>query len=238
MKPMGGGGGNLTTVGYRPDGLKLAFHETHDCTARQCSSNDAYWKIGITVKDLDHAVSFLHVQGVTVSKPAQFLDIGYLCHLQDPAGLSVELLQQGFEGNETKMDANDNDSHPIGGQATLAHITIRRDTLGFQEWCQDTMKMRLLSIQPVNPYGFTLYFYSWSDESLPDPNDLNSVENRPWLWARPYGLLEIQHTTTKDPFRLRPTAPNECGPIEILVVDETEGHETTQRIDCSKDLGL
>ena len=69
MQPMGGGGGDLraaAAIGYRPDGLKLAFHETHDCAPRQCSSNDAYWKIGITVKDLDHAVSFLHVQGVTV----------------------------------------------------------------------------------------------------------------------------------------------------------------------------
>ena len=52
--------------------------------------------------------------------------------------------------------------------------------------------MRLMSVQPVPERGFCLYFYSWNDEPLPDP-DLEAVANREWLWARPYSLLELQH---------------------------------------------
>ena len=49
-----------------------------------------------------------------------------------------------------------------------------------------------MSTQPVRDRGFPLYLYAWSDEPLPDP-DLEAVENREWLWARPYTLLELQH---------------------------------------------
>ena len=38
-----------------------------------------------------------------VSDPTQFYDIGYLCHLTDPDGFSIELLQHTFEKNFVKM---------------------------------------------------------------------------------------------------------------------------------------
>jgi hypothetical protein len=34
-----------------------------------------------------------------------------------------------------------------------------------------------------------------SDEELPEP-DLEAVQNREWLWARTYTLLELQHLQT------------------------------------------
>jgi len=242
------------TVGYDPNGMKLSFHDEDSSCAvpRQSSPKDAYWKIGIVVKNLDHAVAFFHDQnGVAVSKPAQFLDIGYLCHLTDPAGLTIELLQQGFEGDEQEIDQNQH--HPIGGQATLAHITFRATTnFGhIQNWCQETMNMRLLSIQPVPSFGFTLYFYTWTENddetsSMPKPKDLTAVENRPWLWARPYGLFEIQHrennttSISKSDNPLRQTGPNEAGPTFLRIVDDDEEEEgkTIITIDCNKDLGL
>ena len=63
--------------------------------------------------------------------------------------------------------------------------------------------MRLMSVQPIPERGFTLYFYAWSDEPLPDP-DLEAVENREWLWARPYTLLELQHWHETDAPTSRP----------------------------------
>ena len=227
------------TIGYNQSGLKLSFQESSLCKSRQSTSSDAYWKIGITVKNLDHAVGFLRLQGILVSKPVQFLDIGYLCSLRDPAGLSIELLQQGFGGDHEDISSlsSQEDFHPIGGQATLAHITIRTTNLPqIQKWSEESMGMRLLSIQPVAAYGFTLYFYSWSKDVLPKPNDLNAVENRPWLWARPYALLEFQHLEGNDNRELRSTKAKEAGPTELIVADEEDGKSFT--IDCSKELSL
>ena len=255
-----------------PRGLKLAFLETIDdttrtptsitladettrpCTVRQSTSKDAFWKIGVTVKHLDSAVAFLQKQGVSVSKPAQFQDIGYLCHLRDPAGISIELLQHAFQGHEDAIDEaehpGDNHLHPIGGQATVAHITIRTTNLSkLQEWCTKDMGMQLMSIQPVSDYGFTLYFYSWPGSDLstmPNPSNLQAVENRPWLWARPYGLIEIQHLEKDESAKLnsvlRSTPSHEAGPVELLVVETNDEKNLKEsvfcRIDCRRDLSL
>ncbi|MEX3008613.1 VOC family protein [Hoeflea sp. TYP-13] len=148
-----------------------------------------YWKIGITLRDLDKAVGFLRSEGYPVSEPRQFADIGYMSHLRDPHGFAIELLQQGFEGRAAPAGRG----HPVGGQATLAHITLRvNDIAAAREHCETNLGMRLMSVQPVKEYGFCLYFYGWSEESLP-VSDVEAVENREWLWARPYALLELQH---------------------------------------------
>ena len=45
------------------------------------------------------------------------------------------------------------------------------------------------------PTGLHYFRYSlWSEETLPNP-DLEAVENRPWLWSRPYTFIELQHLT-------------------------------------------
>ena len=56
--------------------------------------------------------------------------------------------------------------------------------------------MKLLSRQQVTVYGFELYFLAAVSEEeaakMPDPNDLDSVGNREWLWQRDYTTLELQ----------------------------------------------
>lgn len=161
----------------------------HNALHIPAEKSDLYWKIGVTLRSLDPAVAYLRRQGWDVSDPFQFRDIGYMCHLHDPEGFAIELLQQGFEGNESPPGPG----HPIGAQATLAHLTLRvTDIASARAFCETQLNMRLMSVQPVPEREFTLYFYAWSDEPLPDP-DLESVANREWLWARPYTLLELQH---------------------------------------------
>lgn len=177
--------------GYDPDQCLIEFHEgaTEPYTTTR---EDFYWKIGITVRNLDHAVRYLRQEGWPVSDPHQFRDIGYLCHIQDPQGFNIELLQQGFEGNHAPAPHG----HPIGAQATLAHITLRiTDIMAAKAYCEGELGMRLMSVQPVQDYEFCLYFYGWSNETLPQP-DLEAVKNREWLWARPHALLELQHLET------------------------------------------
>lgn len=182
------GSSNGLTVGYDPAQCLLEFRPG-DVAPYTPSSRDHYWKIGITVRDLDRAVAYLHQEGWPVTEPTQFRDIGYLCHLRDPQGFAIELLQQGFDGNARAAEPG----HPIGAQATLAHLTLRvADLTAARAACEDRLGMRLMSVQGVPDRNFTLYFYAWSDEPLPS-SDLAAVENREWLWARPYTLLELQH---------------------------------------------
>ncbi|MCY6381067.1 VOC family protein [Hoeflea prorocentri] len=175
-------------LGY--DGDQCLLELTGGASSPYRSRPDGlYWKIGITVRDLDTAVAYLATRGCAVTAPRQFKDIGYMSHLHDPQGFAIELLQQGFEGRAGAPG----DGHPIGGQATLAHITLRvNDINAARDYCENRLQMRLMSVQPVEDYGFCLYFFAWSDEALPEP-DLKAVANREWLWARPYALLELQH---------------------------------------------
>ncbi len=175
-------------LGYDPAQclLELASGAATACRSEQ---QDFYWKIGITVRNLDVAVAHVRQQGWSVSDPVQFRDIGYLCHLRDPDGFAVELLQQGFEGRAKPVAMG----HPIGVQATLAHLTLRiTDLDAARRVFEDRLGMRLMSVQLVQDLGFSLYFYGWSDEDLPHTN-LQAVENREWLWTRPYALVELQH---------------------------------------------
>ncbi|WP_085905697.1 VOC family protein [Kiloniella majae] len=155
---------------------------------------DFYWKIGITLKNLDEAVSYLREKGFVLNDPCQFRDIGYMTKMTDPKGFHIELLQQGFEGNAEALDRDTLASgHVIADQAILAHITLRVTDLGAaRDYFEGKLGMRLMSIQPVSDRGFCLYFYSWNNEALPVP-DLESVDNREWLWRRPYSLIELQH---------------------------------------------
>lgn len=148
-----------------------------------------YWKIGITVPDVDLAADYLRRAGIEINTPRQFLDIGYMCHLQDPEGFSIELLQHDFEGN--RPAAQNPDGHPFE-KATIGQVTLRTGDIQAEHQVCHAMGMRLMSLQSVEQRGFDLHFYAFSDEKLPNP-DLWSVDNREWLWKRPYTTLEFQH---------------------------------------------
>lgn len=179
--------------GFDPAGGHVVFHRA-DVAPFVARANDFYWKIGITLRDLDAAVSYLRENGAQVSDPRQFRDIGYMSKVSDPCGFIIELLQQGFVGNQQPLPPG----HRVGAQATLAHITLRvTDIDAAKRYFGETLGMRLMSVQPVEEREFCLYFYCWSDEALPDP-DLESPANREWLWARPYTLVELQHLTSQD----------------------------------------
>ena len=147
----------------------------------QYSRTDFYWKIGITVPALDRAVEHLRAHGCPVGEPEQFGDIGYLAHLKDPAGFNIELLQQGFIGEERPIIGH----HPLAPNATLAHLTLRvHDIDTARSHFVDKLGMRLISIQPVTEHGFCLYFFTWHPDATPVA-DLEAVANREWLWRRP-----------------------------------------------------
>ena len=184
---------DMLRLGYHDDSCHIVFHRK-DVSGFVAQPMDFYWKIGITLPDLDATVDFLQAQGGSVSQPVQFRDIGYMSKIADPNGLVIELLQHGFDGN-AKPSRN---GHAIGNRATLAHITLRVTDIGLaKQFFGEKLGMRLMSVQPVDEHGFCLYFYTWSEEELPEPA-LRSVKNREWLWARPYTFIELQHLLLPD----------------------------------------
>ena len=167
--------------------LRRATSDRHYAHA----ATDRYWKIGITLPNVDIAHAQLRRAGIAVSDPVQFGEIGYMCHLCDPDGFSIELLQHAFIDNRGEGDGDPKKT--LGGGARVGQITLRvSDLQNALAFYRDRMGMRLLSIQPVEGFGFTLYFLAFAEETPPNPA-LTAVENREWLWRRPYTTLELQH---------------------------------------------
>eukprot|EP00747_Dinoflagellata_sp_TGD_P016870 gnl/TRDRNA2_/TRDRNA2_125428_c0_seq2.p1 gnl/TRDRNA2_/TRDRNA2_125428_c0~~gnl/TRDRNA2_/TRDRNA2_125428_c0_seq2.p1 ORF type:complete len:296 (+),score=33.93 gnl/TRDRNA2_/TRDRNA2_125428_c0_seq2:137-1024(+) len=157
-------------------------------------SSDAvcgYWKIGLGLPDVNAAVGRLQERGVDVKPGSQFLDVGFLTHLKDPIGYTIELLQDTFEAN---FRAPAPSTRPLAcelpkvGQVTLRVFDIDR-SLAFY---RDVLGMSLLCSYPVGDYGFSLYFLAFTQETPPDCRDPSAIENREWTYSRPYTTLELQ----------------------------------------------
>jgi catechol 2,3-dioxygenase-like lactoylglutathione lyase family enzyme len=183
--------GPPVVLSYGGDDAAIELHHASTDDEYMHRRGDRYWKIGITLPNVDIAHAQLRRAGVAVTQPSQFGDIGYMCHLNDPEGFSIELLQHSFQSHR---DERDGDMEAVlGGGAGIGQITLRTADLdGALGFYRDRLGMKLLSIQPVRDYGFTLYFLAFTDESPPSA-DLEAVENREWLWKRPYTTLELQH---------------------------------------------
>ncbi|APX18004.1 hypothetical protein BWR17_19125 (plasmid) [Phaeobacter inhibens] len=171
--------------------------------------SDLYWKIAIAVPDLDLACLQLITRGVAVDGPRQFRDLGYLAHIVDPEGFQIELIQHVFDG-EPKPSLQDPEA--LGGGPSLNLVTLRtNDIASVRALCEERLNMRLLCIEPVELYGFTLYFYAFTDDVPPDL-DPTATANRCWTYQRPYTVLEVQHHHEHRAIAQRPEgAPGYCG---------------------------
>jgi len=176
---------------YPGEGVKLVFQEAASGPKYTASRDSCYWKIGVTVRDVDLAREKIMAAGTQVSPPNQFMEVGYLCHLTDPNGFTIELLQHTFQKNFVKPEPDP--TLALGQPAVIGQITTRaQDIEASLKLYRDTLGMKLLSIQDISAYGFVLYFLAFTSEDPPCPYDLASVRNREWLWQRPYTTLEIQ----------------------------------------------
>ncbi|WP_330926131.1 VOC family protein [Candidatus Sororendozoicomonas aggregata] len=150
-----------------------------------------YWKIAIAVAELDHARACLLDKGVPVGDAFEVPDVAYLCHFSDPDGYCIELIQHRFCRNHRPQPIQRD--YPLGGAAVFSLVTLRiKDSARSLAFYGDVLGMTLLSRQQVADRGFTLYFLACTDESPPVRN-IDAIENREWLWQRPYTVLELQH---------------------------------------------
>ncbi|TNE50097.1 MAG: VOC family protein [Deltaproteobacteria bacterium] len=194
--------GDSIVVGYGGIGAKLHLCRTVESQPYEHHRLDRYWKFAIHISNLDLAVEQLVAKGISVSEPQQFRDIAYLCHMTDPEGHVIELIQHTFEGEQRTSEGDP--ELPLGGDAHLGLVTLRTDNMEVEfARCVDELGMSYLSRQALTDLGFDLYFFAFTDEQPPN-EDLNSVENRPWLWQRPYTVLEFQHRLTGESIQQKP----------------------------------
>ncbi len=171
------------------DAVTVELQQATGSARAALNDGDVFWKLGTSWPDVRAKREALIAAGVAVTEPRQFRDIGFLCHLVDPEGFGLELLQHTFE---PALSAPTPDAQPT---APL-HITLRvADADASLAFYRERLHMRLLSRQRVDPYGFTLYFLA-STEERPPSSDLDAVSNREWLWQRPYTCLELKHSDT------------------------------------------
>lgn len=191
------------SVGYGGQQARLAFYQSSE--PYKPEPNDVYWKIALAVPDIELAYRQLTDLGLTVSEPKQFRDIGYLAHLKDPEGFTIELVNHRFKNESTRVVPN---CKKLGGGATLNLITLRTANIESAKFRLEEFGMKPLSIQPVESHGFTLYFYAFTDD-VPPSNEPTALINRCWLYQRPYTVLEVQHLHEVD--GIAPPAANRAG---------------------------
>ena len=187
-------------------------------------SNPGYWKVGLTLQDVDAAVDYFQQHSSlcsNLSNAQQFFDIGYLTSFCDPADNSIELLQHTFKENFSKVENFAGTTvlmQPTLYPPSLGQITIRcKDANKCNQFYSEVLGMKLLSIQrPNKTLPFTLYFYAFTDEIPPNPVDLHAIENREWLWQQTFTQIEIQHrhgTESKQDFHYTTNDVNAGGTI-------------------------
>ncbi len=183
------------TIGYADEEAGLLFEAAE--APYHPSRNDLYWKIALAVPNIDFAYRQLTEQGLEVQVPRQVGDVAYLAHLTDPEGYTIELLDHWFQGDRPPEKI---DTRRLGGGPCLNLLTLRAVDIDPVDRSIKAMGMTPLSIVPVPKAGFTLYFYAFTDERTPNV-DLLAVENRTWVYQRPYTVLEIQHVGGAGPLK-------------------------------------
>jgi len=211
---------------YKNRSCNLTFLQSEGGVPYTADRSSVYWKISLLLQDVDQARQSILEKKTEVSEASQFQDIGFLCHLSDPQGFSIELLQETFEKNFLKPQPRL--ELALGQPALIGLITLRSSNIEKSlSFYQTVLGMKLLSIQPVVQYGFELYFLAFTDDIPPNKDDLKSVENREWLWQRPYTTLELQY---REGAQLAPVSKEGQG---VRGVQFSVDSETFQRLENS-----
>jgi len=177
--------------------LELVFDPSLPEEERQpykSSKDDIYWKVGVSTRDVDEAAGRLRTMGLNVANGTRVPNVGYVSHLRDPDGFTIELLQHDFQANFVPSPASS--SLPLGFPLALGQVTLRVSNADASlRFYQDILGMKLLLRLPVKCHDgarSVLYFLAWTDAQPPNP-DVNAVENAEWLWRQPFTTIELQH---------------------------------------------
>ena len=110
-------------LGYSDREMNVRFVQSE--TSYRPQPTDLYWKIAVSVPNIELAYQQLVARGARVSVPHQFRDVGYLAHETDPEGFTVELIEHWFQGDRPSQSV---DKTLLGGRAAhqFADLADRR----------------------------------------------------------------------------------------------------------------
>lgn len=173
--------------------LELIYDKNNKQTKYLKDSNrlTGYWKMAISIKDVDIARKKLLEKGIEVTAAFQVPNVAYLCHFFDPDGYGLELIQHKFEQNHKQV--KEDDTYALGNKAIFSLITYRvKDIKKSLQFYEKDLKMKLLSKMDVHQRGFELYFLGYTKDELQN-KDIEAIENREWLWQRDFTMIELQY---------------------------------------------
>ena len=125
--------------------MKIIFHDYFE------EHGSGYWKVGFALHDVNHAVKYLQTKGIDVSEGNQFLDVGFLTHMKDPQGYSIELLQRTFEENfKSSENTSDLLSQPLEIIPVIGQITLRVFDASRSISFYESLGMKVICIEPVD----------------------------------------------------------------------------------------
>lgn len=169
------------------DFASVRFVEARDNVSPAVGPSGPFWKFTVFTDDVVRLRRTILANGVEVSDPVQFGTIGYLCHLREPGGIEIELLQRTFKDRPRPTEERADG---------LGLITLRvRDADRSAAFYLEELGLEALSEMAVDggrADPFDLFFYGATEEDPPS-RDLAHVDNREWLYQRSFTIIELQH---------------------------------------------
>ena len=119
---------------FKYESAQIKLLQGSGASYQPCRSS-VYWKIGLAMPNVTLARNELVKKGISVSKPSQFMDIGFLCHLNDPEGYSIELLQHTFENNFVEPPVQD--GKILGNKMSLNQFVRFHEKISSRNFCKE-----------------------------------------------------------------------------------------------------
>jgi len=193
---------NSVCMGYAGRSFGESVLQFSKCVSESdTETRSVYWKIGLTMPDVDLAIKALSSHDVTTGSASQFKDIGFLAHLKDRCGLTIEMLQHSFQNN-FQPSTPKHDLALWQQPIRIGQVTLRvHDIEANLKFYRDLLGLKLLSIQAVTEYGFTLYFLGPANLYDDKQYELEDSAIREDLWRYPHTTIELQHVKDKLTFQ-------------------------------------
>ena len=173
--------------------LELVFNPQQKfAVPAQPNRQSGYWKFTIAVGHLTTAHQKLLDNGIEVSLCTVIPNLAYLCHLTDPDGYCIELIQTHLiENTQTHLIKLDDIDFPLGSAAHINLSTLRIKDLKHSLPFYQRLGFELAYTYRSDERAMTLYFLAnkQSDSFNEIKYSDNIVET---LWQYSDTLLEFQ----------------------------------------------
>ena len=167
----------------------VVWPEQSFSVAPQPSKSEGYWKFTVAVTNLDETRDRLIAKGVQVGDCFEVPGLAYLCHLNDPDGYDIELIQRTLLENTPEFAQKED--HPLGSVPSLNLSTLRVKDIHKSLPFYETLGMDLVYTYRSETWAMTLYFLIFKqDPKYSELKKGHGIEEQ--LWQHNTTILELQ----------------------------------------------